>query len=362
MKLSSRTTAIFVTPPLLALAACGEAPTGVATYVTASPTSFRGVRTAGPDPMFVCYTSEPAGSRGYRYRRIRLPIPAEAMGGPLGSRTVTFRLRYQSPGKTPVAAANCRVPGTPAAIRWVYRHFDLEDRRRFNRVPGAPRFDDPCQGYSGCVLAPLIVIAPPQNWNGGWQGGGGGEGGWNASLGDGPSYGGGYDPGTPPESEGPCPPEFTVLNDPDVQAGFADLWQRSNADAPMKDRREQGGFLVNHGDGTFGLVPFPPEWASDPCQIRIPATFSSPPNTFAIVHTHPYAYHETLTSCDYQQLPGGIKLPVVYNGDTSFDDDSTMLRLRQDYPGLIGLVLDKDKIIAYNGDAMENRPISRCGY
>jgi hypothetical protein len=138
--------------------------------------------------------------------------------------------------------------------------------------------------------------------------------------------------------------------------------QRSNPDAQMKDRREQGGFLVNHGDGTFGIVPFPPEWSSDPCKINVPDNITSPPGTVALVHTHPYSYHEPLTSCPYQSLPNGTKMPQNYNGDTSVDDDETMAALVARYPGLVGIVLDKDHLIVYDGDTSHTQYIPRCGY
>jgi hypothetical protein len=184
---------------------------------------------------------------------------------------------------------------------------------------------------------------------------------WGSSQGDQPSYGGGWDPGTP-NSEPACPDEYTLLNDANVQAGFQDLMLRSNPDAPMLDRREQGGFLKNNGDGTFGITLFPPEWGSTSCGINVPPGAVIPPGTIALVHTHPYTRGEPQTGCDFQELPNGIRMPLNYNGDTSNYDDKTMAELRKHYPQLVGIVLDKDNIIVYDGDPTRNMRIGRCGY
>jgi hypothetical protein len=160
----------------------------------------------------------------------------------------------------------------------------------------------------------------------------------------------------------PCSTGLATLDDPEVQSGLCDLWRRSNPEAPMADRREQGGWLVRVGDD-FMLDPFPPEWISQPCALTPPEDFQSPPGTIAMVHTHPYARREPLTSCDKQELPGGLSMYINYSGDPSIDDDSTMLDLRSRYPNLIGLVIDQDQIIAYTGSPVdEPSRYPRCGY
>ena len=110
------------------------------------------------------------------------------------------------------------------------------------------------------------------------------------------------------------------------------------------------------------IVLFSSTFTSDPCQIHVPATFSSPPNTIGLVHSHPYKAHELLTNCGTATLWNGRKAYQSYNGDTSFDDDATLRALRARYPNLLGIVIDKDHIIAYDGNPQDSQYIPRCGY
>ncbi|HSU15615.1 hypothetical protein [Longimicrobium sp.] len=177
-----------------------------------------------------------------------------------------------------------------------------------------------------------------------------------------PSSGGSGGTNPPPDTAQPCHTGYAMLDDPKVQRRMRELFARSNPDSAMSRRREQGGWLVRLADGTFDVTPFPADWPSDPCQITVPAQFSSPPNTVGMLHSHPYSAGERLTNCPRQPLWNGTSAVLNYSGDTSLADDATMLALRSRYPSLMGIMIDKDHIVAYNGNPAESLPVKRCGY
>jgi hypothetical protein len=158
-----------------------------------------------------------------------------------------------------------------------------------------------------------------------------------------------------------------ALNDPDVQAGFDQLWKESNPPpAPLGDRKEHFGWLVwtesggwaFHDTGLTGNVcgldaeiPYPPEGAA---AIR------------AFVHTHPYAPDEIIPVCsetDTERIVGY----APYGGTPSRLDRMTSVRLGERLYGpghtLSGLILDSKDILSFVGfNTDRDGGISRCGY
>jgi hypothetical protein len=156
-----------------------------------------------------------------------------------------------------------------------------------------------------------------------------------------------------------------VIDSPEVQDGFKDLWARSNygPNVPMSERREQGGWLLRNPDGTFRIEPFPSSWANGPCEINLPNPLTVPAGAVALVHTHPYRNGERLTSCDSQPTPWG-SMPLTYRNDSSFDDDRVIRAIRQTRPEVIAIIIDAEKIVPFDGsdsDTDEDK-LDRCGY
>jgi hypothetical protein len=79
-------------------------------------------------------------------------------------------------------------------------------------------------------------------------------------------------------------------------------------------------------------------------------------------HTHPFKKDDLLTSCDPQDLPGGKKAFMNYRNESSIADDSILTSFRQRGADLIGLILDAEKITAYDGTGVKDIPVDRCGY
>lgn len=353
----------------MVLAACGDsvtAPAAVPGLTTArlSDHGFRGVRTAGKDPEFVCYTSEPAslpGSGRYLYRRYKLNFPKEARAR--DGATSIFRVVYQDPGKNPVAVANCRIPNTPAALSLVKERFVAEERRRLAvQTSGkSPRFDyDPCPP-SGCQLAGLTVVAYPASYYSGWGGGGGSTGGWadwGSSMGDSASYGGEWDPGTPPDAV-PCNTNGAepILDDANFEFSASALWQQTNysPETPQSERLEQYAWIVQSADG-YVFVPMgvPPAPCGPEGEIEVgPA----PEGTVAWIHTHPWAVGDMQTTCG--------EVPTLYYGAPSDADVATSHTLN-----LPGYIMDATQITKFDGRG-ETVPapvnsivntVERCGY
>lgn len=76
--------------------------------------------------------------------------------------------------------------------------------------------------------------------------------------------GGGSEP--PPDStaDKPCATRDSILNSPAVQAGFTDLWSKSNPDAEMSQRYEKGGWIIRDATGRYTVQPFPDAWTLGP--------------------------------------------------------------------------------------------------
>lgn len=190
-----------------------------------------------------------------------------------------------------------------------------------------------CVGDGLCLLPPVVVIGRCDPWTSlDWCGGnciesslgspdddhqapascpiGGG-----GIPGSGSAGGGSPGGGTPPPSgPGDCPtaaesicpmepPPDTcatgnqVVDNPVVEAAFAQLWAASNPDSAQAKRREQAAWIVRSPAGTLEIIPFTDvDYA--PCTVtpRI-GRFTIPSNAVGWVHTHPFTRGEVQTSC-----------------------------------------------------------------
>lgn len=191
---------------------------------------------------------------------------------------------------------------------------------------------------------------------GGW---GGGDDPWNWNG------GGGTDPYPPADTTRPCQTNYPLLDDSVVQQKFAEAWEASNYGAPMNDRREQGGWIIRTPDGRLTAQPFPATWPAYQCGIDIPNDALAPVGALAMYHTHPFKRGDRLTGCDPQVLPGGGRVFINYRNESSIADDSALVGFRRrNAPDLIGLILDADSIIAFDGSGVQSHDIKveRCGY
>lgn len=157
-----------------------------------------------------------------------------------------------------------------------------------------------------------------------------------------------------------------MIDSPEVQAGFTDLWARSGYGKPMAERREQGGWLMRRLDGSYYMRMFPEDWAAGPCGIDLPPGTLPPDGAVAKVHTHPFHRGERLTECPRQEIPGMGSFHVNYKNESSEADDRELRRFRS-IPGaqnLIGIIIDHDQIIAYDGSGTPEGEVKldRCGY
>lgn len=297
---------------------------------------------------------------------------------------MAYHFRGYENGTEVVSAADCLIPRTGRAIQKMNAGFGVLTTRspasRADGLPTGPRFGDTQCVESTCTLQNLYVSAC--SWGGIWPncynrpesntalqcgamdpacgGWGGGEDPWNW---DG---GGGTDPYPPPEdtAKRPCHTGYEVLDDSVVQAKFMEAWETSGYDTrPLSDRIERGGWVIKTAEHTYTVEAFPATWRATACGIELPSDAWPPLGTVAMFHTHPYRRGELLTACDPVDLPGGRKAFVNYRNESSIADDSALTSFRQrGASNLIGLILDADKISAYDGSGDVQVAVDRCGY
>lgn len=365
---------------LAVLAACDDARL-LAPDLDGAAARLRGAEMA----RFPCAWSVRAegGPHRYRYGRAAVAVPRPALA-PDGA-TAEYRYVVQAPGADPVYVARCIVPATRAA----FEHLD----RRFGVVraatPSATTGDAVARGCVSdreCILEPITVqpcadpSTDPAESTPDCGGGGGGDPGWWTGGGGpyepppddgGGGGGGGGDPGgEDPGGDDPYPPEpcdtgDPVVDSPEVQQGFADLWSRSNPDAEMQDRLERGGWIIQ-GPAGYSVQPFPESWTLNACEIRFPVDALAPTGAVAWVHTHPYRSGERLTACGSHTIYiGGVPMKAYFRyGNQPSEDDGKFSTL-WNKPGY---VIDKNKITRFIGNASSpdhfdvQSQVNRCGY
>lgn len=164
-----------------------------------------------------------------------------------------------------------------------------------------------------------------------------------------------------------------IFRDLEAASVLGNLRDNSNFDAPLQSARlEQGGWIVETADG-YGLEPFPSNWVRTACAIlpvTPPGGVSIPENAVGMIHTHPFEGGESLEECGpVYTTPNGVNLYDTYDNTPSDDDIATIQSLQNAGYDIDGYVIDKDKVIAYDGATLlgpgsPNPPvkIDRCGY
>jgi hypothetical protein len=170
----------------------------------------------------------------------------------------------------------------------------------------------------------------------------------------------------PPPSEPPadtCNTGDHVFESEAIHNALKDIWQQSKPTASMKDRREQGGWILSDGAGGLRFDPFPASWTRGPCSIDIPPGTVPPMNAVGWVHTHPFSRGEVLTECEWQETPFG-KFPQSYNGLTSDSDDRLQSGWRAAGYNITGYMIDADKMTRFTGEGTPETEtkFDRCGY
>lgn len=171
--------------------------------------------------------------------------------------------------------------------------------------------------------------------------------------------------GAEPTDTADCATGDPIIDSPAVQAGFEDIWKRSNPEAPMSQRIERGGWVIRTATG-YAFQAWPDVWSINQCGIDVPAGTMPPAGAVAWVHTHPYAYREKMTGCESLTLRVGGQLMTVYQD---------YLNQPSDYDGevstgwnLAGYVIDKAGISEFVGDPASQykvrivERVNRCGY
>jgi hypothetical protein len=326
---------------------------------------------------YTCFVSRrtPDGPNRYSYSRMPINVPQNAVAA--DGQTIVVRYVWRNPGEEPSAAANCCVPRTPEAVKFMDRRLGVEGRRRFHRMgqrsadgtastmasPGDCWYDSydrlvcPIDGIIVTPWNPVGQPYDPYDNTPCWINCAGG-----ASQGN-PGGGDGYDPGTP-EQSGPCNTGDSVYDNPAVNAGFTALWSASNYGPNIIARREAYGWVVMtasgyriHMIGTTSYcggndleMPWPPE---------------GPDAVVAFVHTHPYEIGDLVPICGPDGQPQ-LNNWGVYPGGASDVDRATSIALG-DALGrgmpLPGLVLDVNGMHQFIGDDhLFNSMTARCGY
>lgn len=356
-------------------AACQDAPTlpmGAASAGTAVARASQGQHQRVP---FYCSLGRysPTPGTGWETRADTLYFPRGEVDA--AGRTVRYEYGVSFTDGRPLASATCLVPYTEGALRRVDRRFGVTEgggadqyrvRQGMITTQGCVRDEN-----NGCELDPLVITAPPKDTPTDpcdvdplgclTKRSGGADDWWNAGSG---SWGGGSG-GTPSDPQDT--PTDTACNTPDpvvnavsVQAGFEELWKKSNFEVngvvqPQSERREQGGFIISTPAG-YAFQSFPSDWNYGPCSIGCPPGFVPPAGTVAWVHTHPFRLGEQQTSCG-EVIPGS-GLYQNYAGKSSDGDNKTSAHW-----GVPGYLLDADHIARFTSDeAAADVPFGRCAY
>jgi hypothetical protein len=233
--------------------------------------------------------------------------------------------------------------------------------------------EDPYCGFGGwgdCTLEPITsapgdgCVSPATQIDycqGGSTGNTGDTGTWGGTGGT--TTGGATGNPPPPEDTIPkdsCRTGSPVFDDPTFRAGLADLWQKSNADANLAQRKEQFGWVVRTATG-YRIAYL---GAGNFCGFdgTVPAPAEGYAAVTGFIHTHPYEAGEIIVSCDANMSIG----TAVYHNDPSTIDRTNSISLGNALgrPGpLPGVIVDKNRLTLYAGmDSTTDVPQRRCGY
>jgi len=168
----------------------------------------------------------------------------------------------------------------------------------------------------------------------------------------------------PKELTVPCQTENSVLNNPWFQSLLKGIWSASSANdprSPLGSRLEDGGWLVDNGDGSISYVPFPETWIRTACGIDPPETWPSdiPDGAYSLIHSHPFYEGENPQSiCDGAD-------PVYTSGPSDYDRLFLLDHVRfTGYQGFIGYIIDGSNISVYDRlfSKKNDNHYVRCGY
>jgi hypothetical protein len=228
---------------------------------------------------------------------------------------------------------------------------------------------DPTWWTPECGACMSSTVSGPelQGLSGCPDGGGTGPGGGTTDPGSG--TGGGFVPPTePPPPADTCHTDDPTLNDPVVQAGFTDLWTRSDPLAESQwERREQGAWIVQTAAG-LEIVPWT-EVTNEPCRIRPHyGSFSIPANAIAWVHTHPFWLDEVQYACEPEGTDeNGSPRYARYNGFPNSQDIALAHAINESLGQVLpAYTIDGDKINRFTATSevttSEGSRYNRCGY
>ncbi|MCH8556569.1 MAG: hypothetical protein LAT84_02045 [Balneolia bacterium] len=174
------------------------------------------------------------------------------------------------------------------------------------------------------------------------------------------------------EEEEVCDTEDEIINHLGDQGVLNELWELSNYTDNEFDRLEQGGWIVDAGNGNFVFHEFGDDWLRNACRITHPAEFDIPEGTVAMIHTHPYTVGEEMWACLNvpQEIidldPDGFSSIVKkYNNNPSDHDINFLNSLSSIGVNIDGYILDKNGIIKYDKNstvAEVDLYAIRCGY
>ncbi len=381
----------------LAAAGCGQLPTDArpSPGSTPDPHSVADIS----ESVFGCRTSnvQLAGPQRYHYSwlRVRLPNSVIARDGQL----IQYKLIVANEGEAAVGIANCTIPNTPEAMRYVTERL-LPLRQGSSRTIGRSREISAwgsiasSQGNTNSTevgpglrlsiaAAPSGVGASADGWplgqvtiwaspdpygvyTGGWQCNG------NPNCADashGDSGGGdAQDPGNDP-----CKTGNPVMDSPGVQQGMAGMWAASDPEKPKQsDRKERGGWIIKDPDtNELSIQELGSDWVSAPCSITPPPGFTTnniPDHAIGWIHTHPFENGEIATTCPSTTWKG-ITAYSKYIGGPSDDDVHAADTYEIARPTFQSYVIDKNQITRFKGTIAPNpgadvllANYGRCGY
>jgi hypothetical protein len=129
-------------------------------------------------------------------------------------------------------------------------------------------------------------------------------------------------------------------------------------EANILNRLEDGGWLTLT-NGLYELLRFPSEWTRLACGIDLPENHVTfiPPNTVAIIHTHPFSEGEDTTSVC------GSEGSTSYISGHSEEDITLLTDIQNDIRygfGFKSYVIDRSNISVYT--FYPQAAIERCGY
>lgn len=163
------------------------------------------------------------------------------------------------------------------------------------------------------------------------------------------------------EPEEPCDTGDEILDNEGIQDKMENLWTNSQADGPMNSRLENGGWIINDGQGGISFQEIGPDWSKTPCGLDPPQNILAniPENAIGFIHTHPFYKGE-----DRRNVCGdGVR--KKYKSGYSIDDldfVATVASRLGDF-GFAGYVMDGNRITRFNSlGSFQLKQYKRCSY